>query len=291
MPGRFRQPGVRFIPSLRWITGLRPIANHADRSSRGSLNGVGALPFFLTIGVALTAIAGLSDFLGGTAILLGRRLVSRWFHYLLAYGTGFALALALGELIPSGLEHGRENALWALAGFCVAYLVDKLLESAHDEETTERGLFTGTGLTIVGVSVCSFFDGVAVAAATRAGESGGIVGWLLLIGLIPHKLIEGSDVTLLMLSAAMARRVIWLLIGGISIATLLGGIAVEAAVPPALEASAQAFAGGLLLHLVASERIPGFSGPLEKVQASLVVVGVVTFVLTRLVLLSAGVDR
>jgi zinc transporter ZupT len=217
--------------------------------------------------------------------------VNRWFHYLLAYGTGFALALALGELIPSGLEAGRENAVWALAGFCLAYLVDKLLESNNDEGVAERGLLSGTGLTIVGVSVCSFFDGVAVAAAAGAGESGNPVGWLLLLGLIPHKFIEGSDVTLLMLSATMARRFIWLLIGGVSIATLLGGIAVELTVPPALEASAQAFAGGLLLHLVASERIPGFSGPLEKIQASLVVAGVVTFVLTRVVLVAAGVNR
>lgn len=247
----------------------------------------------IPIGLALTAIAGLSDLLGGVAILVGHNLVNRWFHYLLAYGTGFALALALGELIPAGLEGGSQNAVWVLAGFCVAYLVDKLLEARAEEggQPAERGLLSGAGLTIVGVSVCSFFDGVALAAAVSVGAGGGVLGWLLLAGLIPHKFIEGSDITLLMQGAGLARRVIWILVVVISGATLLGGMAVEFSVPEALETSAQAFAGGLLLHLVASERIPGFSGPLEKKQAVLVVAGVLTFVLSRALLLSAGVDR
>lgn len=245
----------------------------------------------MPFGIVLTTLAGLSDFIGGAGILAGRRFLNQWFQYLLAYGTGFALALALGELIPSGLEGGSQNALWVLAGFCVAYLVDKLLESGDEVLSGERGMASGAGLTILGVSVCSFFDGVAVAAAVGASESGPIFGWLVLLGLIPHKFIEGSDITLLMLSARLARRVIWVLIALISIATLLGGVAVELTVPPELEASTQAFAGGLLLHLVASERIPGFSGALEKKQAVLVVAGVVTFVLTRVVLQGLGVDR
>ncbi len=244
----------------------------------------------MPIGIVLTALAGLADFLGGVGILAGRKFVSQWFDYLLAYGTGFALALALGELIPSGLEGGSQNGLWVLGGFCVAYLVDKLLESGDGEAKGEQGLLSGTGLTILGVAVCSFFDGVAVAAAVGAGGGSTVFGWLLLVGLIPHKFIEGADITLLMVSSRVVRRVIWCLIALISAATVLGGLAVEAAVPPELEASAQAFAGGLLLHLVASERIPGFSGALEKRQALLVVAGVLTFVLTRILLQSAGVD-
>jgi hypothetical protein len=53
--------------------------------------------------ILVAALGGLSDVGGGTSILTGRRLVSHWFHYLLAYGTGFPLALALSELVPSGL--------------------------------------------------------------------------------------------------------------------------------------------------------------------------------------------
>ena len=51
----------------------------------------------MPIGIALTALAGLADFLGGTGILLGRRLVAQQFQFLLAYGTGFALALRSEE--------------------------------------------------------------------------------------------------------------------------------------------------------------------------------------------------
>jgi hypothetical protein len=54
-------------------------------------------------------------------------------------------------------------------------------------------------------------------------------------------------------------------------------MAVEWIVPRATRAAIQAFAGGLLLHLVASQRIPSFKGEIARAQAALVVAGIATF--------------
>ena len=252
----------------------------------------------LPIGVLLAALAGASDLIGSAVVLGGRRLFSTWFDYLLAFGAGFVLAIAVADLIPSGLEAGAQNSLWVLAGFSTLYLVDKVLERGNGEaEAPARGMLSGVGLTICGVAICDFFDGLTVASAVGAlgtalgadaAESSDLSGWLLLAGLFPHNFLEGAGITLIMLRAGLSRRTVWTLVVVLAAASVLGGLAVQMAVAPALRASIQAFAGGLLLHLVASQRIPGFKGPLERIQAILVVAGIAAFVATDALLRAGG---
>lgn len=252
------------------------------------------------LGLLLAGLAGLSDLAGSAIVLAGGRIVSRWFDYLLAYGTGFVLAIALAELIPDGLAGGPHNAVWVLAGFSSLYLIDKLLEGGGQPPAAARGVVSGIGVTMVGVTLCDFFDGVAVASAVAVATTAGVAeaaaveeaaevsGWLLLAGLFPHNFLEGAGIALLMLGAGMSRGATWAMVVFLAISSLLGGIAVQLALPAALQAPIRAFAGGLLLHLVASERIPGFSGDLEKIQAVLVVAGIATFVATNALLSGAG---
>jgi zinc transporter ZupT len=243
----------------------------------------------LPAGIVLAALAGLSDLLGSAVVLTGQRRFSAWFDHLLAFGTGFVLAIAVAELITSGIEAAAENSLWVLAGFSTLYLVDKLLEGNRAAEGATRGVFSGVGLTICGVAICDFFDGLAVASVVTAvgaatggegGDSAEISGWLLLAGLFPHNFLEGAGIALVLLAAGVSRGAAWVLVVLLAVATLLGGLAAQMAVTPAVRASIQAFAGGLLLHMVASQRIPGFKGSHEKVQALLVVAGIAAFVLT-----------
>ncbi|MSQ24555.1 MAG: hypothetical protein EXR58_08455 [Chloroflexi bacterium] len=254
----------------------------------------------MPIGILLAGFAGLSDLLGAALVLRGGRIVSVWFDYILAYGTGFALSIALAELIPSGLAGGGETGpFWVLAGFSTLYLVDKLLEGSGEEvQKAGRGIMSGLGITIVGVAICDFFDGFAVASvvtgaaalgATEAAESTAS-GWLLLAGLFPHNFLEGASITLLLLGAGMSRGSTWVLVILLGLSSLLGGFAVQMAIPVAARAAVQAFAGGLLLHLVASERIPSFEGKRAKTMAILVVAGIITFVATELLISGMGLE-
>lgn len=211
------------------------------------------------------------------------------------------LAVALAELLPAALEQGAHNAIWALAGFSTLYVLGKFLSSSGDSSpTVATGIATGMSLTIVGVTVCDFFDGVAVAsAAMSAGaatsavmdDSAGLSGWILLVGLFPHNFLEGASIALLMVRAGMSRGTMWTLVIGLAVASLIGGMAVELAVPASFRAAVQAFAAGLLIHLVATERIPAFNGRLQKAQAVLVVAGIAGFVLTEVALGMAGLGE
>ena len=259
----------------------------------------------MPVGLVLAALAGVSDLIGSAVVIAGRRTSSRWFEYLLAYGTGFVLAIAVAELISSGLEASGANAIWVLAGFSTLYLVDRLFEAEDDAaRATETSVVSGLGLTIVGVAICDFFDGLAVAsvvggaaaaAATSAAAAGGDEAevqsaWLLLLGLFPHNFLEGAGIALLLIRAGLARGAIWGLVILLAVASLIGGFAVQMAVAPGVRAAIQAFAGGLLLHLVASQRIPEFSGPHAKPQALLVVAGIASFIATAALLDWLGLD-
>jgi zinc transporter ZupT len=251
------------------------------------------------LGVLLAAGAGLSDLAGSILILSGRKWLGRQFDDLLAAGTGFALAIALAELIPAGLEGGPGNALWVLAGFALLYLVNTLLHgedvrlspAAPDETgaskatalaTFGRAMPASLWLTMAGVIVCDYFDGLAVASAAFAGDGGRPAGWLLLGGLFPHNFLEGASIALLLVGGGMRRGLVWILVVLLAGASLLGGLTVLLAVPEDLRTTAQAFGGGLLLHLVATERLPQLSRRRPKRHALLVVAGVLAFAASRL---------
>ena len=202
-------------------------------------------------GLLLAAAAGLSDLAGSALVLIGRDGLRKWFDAILAFGMGFVIAIAFGELLSESLEVSRLNVLWLGAGFGLLFLVDRFLKGS------------GMGLTLAGVMICDFFDGFAVAsAAVVAGAAGAVggeeaaTGWLLVGGLFPHNFLEGASIALLMLSAGLSRRMSWLVAVALAVASLLGGAAVVLALPEGLRAPIQALAAGFLLYVVFVVRLP-----------------------------------
>lgn len=256
----------------------------------------------LPLTVVLGAFAGLSDLLGSALVLGGRQAASRWSDFLLPLGTGFVLAIALAELVPAGLKGGPGNAVWILVGFATLYVITQVFESEADETAEGKGMTAGLGLTILGVALCDFFDGLAVASAVASAVAGGaaeevaaaaettFLGWLLLVGLFPHNFLEGAGIALVLLGAGMARRAVWVAVVLLATASVLGGLAVQFVVDPAVVMAVQAFAGGLLLHLVASQRIPAFSGAHARAQAGLVVAGIAMFIGTDMLIELMGIE-
>ena len=232
----------------------------------------------LPTGLLLAAAAGLSDLAGSALILTGRDGLRKWFDAVLAFGLGFVIAIALGELLPEALEVSRLNALWVGAGAALLFLIDRLLKGS------------GLGLTLAGVVICDFFDGFAVASAAAlagasgaAGAAGGgaeeaATGWLLVGGLFPHNFLEGASIALLMLSAGLSRRMSWLVAVALAVASLLGGAAVVLALPEGLRAPIQALAAGFLLYVVLVQRLPRLlNGGQRWAHVALMVAGTATF--------------
>ena len=235
------------------------------------------MQMMIPTGLLLAAAAGLSDLAGSALILTGRDGLRRWFDAVLAFGLGFVIAVAVGELLPEALEASRLNVLWLGAGFGLLFLVDRLVKGS------------GLGLTLAGVVVCDFFDGFAVAsAAALAGATGAAgasevageaaTGWLLVGGLFPHNFLEGASIALLMLSAGMSRRTSWLVAVALAVASLVGGAAVVMVLPEELRAPIQAMAAGFLLYVVVVQRLPRLLvGGQRFTYLGLVVAGVAAF--------------
>jgi zinc transporter ZupT len=232
----------------------------------------------LSTGLLLAAAAGLSDLAGSALVLSGRNGLRRWFDAILAFGLGFVIAIAFGELLAEAIEVSRMNLIWLGVGFALLFVVDRVLSGA------------GLGLTLAGVVICDFFDGFAVASAAvvagAAGASGvteeATTGWLLVGGLFPHNFLEGASIALLMLSAGMSRRMSWLVAVLLAVASLLGGAAVVLALPEALRAPVQALAAGFLLYVVFVVRLPRLFGgkrpaSVRATYAGLIMLGALSF--------------
>ena len=228
----------------------------------------------LPTGLLLAAAAGLSDLAGSALVLTGRDGLRKWFDAVLAFGLGFVIAIALGELLPEAFGASPLNVLWLGAGFALLFLVDRRLKGS------------GLGLTLAGMVICDFFDGFAVAsAAALAGASGAAgasegaaTGWLLVGGLFPHNFLEGASIALLMLGAGMSRRVSWLVAVALAVASLLGGAAVVLALPDEVRAPIQGLAAGFLLYVVLMERLPRLlAAPHRGAHVALVALGTASF--------------
>src|SRR5688500_20307351 len=100
----------------------------------------------LSTGLLLAAAAGLSDLAGSALILSGRNGLRRWFDAILAFGLGFVIAIAFGELLAEAIEVRRMNVIWLAVGFALLFVVDRVLSGA------------GLGLTLAGVVICDFLD-------------------------------------------------------------------------------------------------------------------------------------
>jgi ZIP family zinc transporter/zinc and cadmium transporter len=79
------------------------------------------------LSLALGAVAGLADVVGG-ALVTGRRHWDRTFlQYFLALGAGFMLAVAFLRMVPESLEKGSHLYLYVLIGYFVVHLTEHTL--------------------------------------------------------------------------------------------------------------------------------------------------------------------
>lgn len=206
---------------------------------------------------------------------------------MMAVGGGLLLAVLFFELLPASLHHGGDAALtWAFGGILAVlaferYLAPRLAflspedasdachshghahgachghdhEHDHDESPTAALLTHGAACSALGcLLVCTFFDGVAMAAGFALDFA---VGLLVMIGLLAHILPEGMLAATVVLAAgnsakhaqraAIATGVAFLL--GMAVPLLLGGGAGSLGV-------ALPVASGVLLYVVLAQVVP-----------------------------------
>src|SRR2546423_8004032 len=120
----------------------------------------------LAAGLGLIAAAG--NLVGGYFVV-HKDWPRKFLQYFLALGAGYMLAVAFVEVIPESVSLSGESALlYVLIGYFLVHLFEHTLaphfhfgEETHCEEVSRYHARTSV---LVGMTIHTFFDGVAIAA-------------------------------------------------------------------------------------------------------------------------------
>jgi zinc and cadmium transporter len=225
----------------------------------------------LALLLGLTAAA--ANILGGLFIL-HREWSRQYLKYFLALGAGFMLAAAILEILPEAVAlTGNLAYFLVLVGYFLVHFFEHTLAPHFHfgEETHPEHLVPDhAGISaLLGFSIHTFFDGVAIASGFLVS---GWLGGVIFVAIFLHKIPEGFTVASLMLASGQSRRTaffaaIWLGVATVAGVLLMGLL--HAQVGYALPISA-----GVTLYVAATDLIPEVNREPDTRMALLVFLGV-----------------
>lgn len=221
----------------------------------------------------------------GAAIVVGRsdRGV-RLLDHTIAFGAGFMLAVVLLGMLPEVFEVDSRGAVFILAGFLAVHVAQHVLTPHfHFGLETHRVSASAGVSAAIGLSLHTFFDGVAIASGFQVGSELGI---LVFLAVFLHKLPEGLTVASVVLASGQsARRALgWSLVP--AGATLLGLLVTDRVA--ALATHGLAVAAGVTLYVATANLLPEFQAKRSWATTIAFFGGVATFALAQFLLVQAG---
>jgi zinc and cadmium transporter len=232
---------------------------------------VPASRMLLALGLGLTAAA--ANILGGLFILY-REWSRQYLKYFLALGAGFMLAAAILEILPESVElSGNRAYLLVLIGYFIVHFFEHTLAPHFhfgEETHTEHFIPDHAGISaLLGLSIHTFFDGVAIASGFLVSPW---LGGVIFLAIVLHKIPEGFTVASLMLASGQSRRTALLASSWLGAATVAGVLLMgllHSQVAYALPVSA-----GVTLYVAATDLIPEVNREPDARMALLVFSGV-----------------
>jgi zinc transporter ZupT len=217
--------------------------------------------------------AALGNVAGAIAVVRGERRSLRFIDACLAFGAGFMLAVATLGVLPEVLRDSRGGAIYVLAGYLAVHLAQHVLTPHfHFGEETHR-VSAAAGLSaLLGLTLHTFFDGVAIASGFLVS---GRLGVLLFLAVLLHKLPEGVTIASVMVAGGQGRR---RAIGGaavLGLATVLGVLLTEQMAP--LARHGLAISAGVTLYVAASNLVPEFQAKRGGLTAAAFFGGALSF--------------
>jgi zinc and cadmium transporter len=230
----------------------------------------------LALLLGLTAAA--ANILGGLFILY-RNWSRQYLKYFLALGAGFMLAASLLEVLPESVQLAGNGAyLIALVGYFIVHFFEHTLARHFHfgEETHVEEFVPGhAGISaLLGLSIHTFFDGVAIASGFLVSDW---LGSIIFLAIVLHKIPEGFTVASLMLASGQSRRIglyasIWLGVATVAGVLLMGIL--HSQIGYALPISA-----GVTLYVAATDLVPEANREPDARMALLVFAGVAMMLL------------
>jgi zinc transporter ZupT len=183
----------------------------------------------------------------------------------LAFCAGALVAGALMDVIPNALQllesthsswHHHHLLFVCTLGFLVFYLFEhgahhsaERDHPAHYNHSCQVGAWGAAG-----ISVHSFFDGVAIGSAFQAGEE---LGWVVAAAVLLHKIADGASTVGVMLGTQHSTQATTLMLIVASLAPLAGTLLQSfVTIPAPMLALALGWFAGVFLYLGASSLLP-----------------------------------
>jgi zinc transporter ZupT len=228
--------------------------------------------------LGLAAVAAAADVAGAVIVTTAHRKGGAPLRYFVAAGAGFMLAAAFVRMLPesAGVPHAF---LFVLLGYFGVHLFEHTVAPHFHfgEEVHAEALVSPSAgyLALLGLSMHTLFDGVAIAAGFMIGPA---LGVLLFVAVLLHKLPEGFTMASVMLAAGHSRS------AAVGAATMLGVMTVIGAVGTSALATrhvpyALALSAGVTLYVAASDLIPEVNREGGAALAWTVFAGLVFFAL------------
>jgi ZIP family zinc transporter/zinc and cadmium transporter len=230
-------------------------------------------PIAISFLLGLTA-AGANIF--GGAVIVQKHWERRYLRYFVALGSGFMLATAIVEMIPTSLElRGSRAALLVLAGYLIVHFFEHTVsphfhfgEETHEEEFVNKRKSVSV---LIGLLIHTFFDGIAIASGFLVSNW---LGWIIFLAVFLHKIPEGFTVASVMLASGQSRGRAWgssVLLGLATLAGVTTMVITQHAVSVGLP-----LAAGVTLYVAASDLIPEVNQEPGIKMAFVVFLGVAT---------------
>ena len=161
-------------------------------------------PIYTAILLGLTAAA--ANVFGG-AIIVQRNWERRYLKYFVALGAGFMLSTAIVEVVPTSLQlGGRYAAFLILLGYLIIHFFEHTVtphfhfgEETHEDEFLRPHKSFSV---LIGLTIHTFFDGIAIAAGFLVSSW---LGWVIFLAVFLHKIPEGFTVASVMLAGGRSR--------------------------------------------------------------------------------------
>jgi zinc and cadmium transporter len=205
--------------------------------------------------ILLGLTAALANVFGG-AIIVQRHWERRYLKYFVALGAGFMLATAIMEVVPESLKLGGSNAAFLIlvGDLIIHFFEHTVTPHFHFGEETHEDEFVHSHKSysvLIGLTIHTFFDGVAIASGFLVSDW---LGWLIFLAVFLHKIPEGFTVASVMLASGRSRSIAWGASALLGAATLAGVLTmalfrhhVGAGLP---------LAAGVTIYVAASDLMP-----------------------------------
>jgi len=239
----------------------------------------------LSFRVALAALLGLVAAAGnivGGYFVVRRDWPRKYLQYFLALGAGYMLSVAFVEVIPESVHLAGENALvFVLIGYFLIHLFEHTIaphfhfgEEVHTEEVHSHH---AQRTVLLGMTIHTFFDGVAIAAGFLVSNWLGLV---IFAAVFLHKFPEGFTIASVVLASGQGKRSAVRAAGLLGAATLFGVLLtsqLEAQLKYALPLS-----GGVTVYVAATDLLPEVNREPHWRMALLVFLGVASLLILKL---------